>query len=331
MGMLIDGRWANDTDRIIENGAFKRHPGGFDVAVPDQVIAAISNGTGSYALVVSLSCPWSHRTTLIHALKGLRSRLPVCLAGGPRVEGYAVEPGNAALPQSVVHLHQLYTAGDPAFTGRATVPILWDRTRQRIVTSSSAHLMRALDRVRSDRDFVFAPSHLLAGIESISQRIHTSLSNAVYRAGLAQTQPAYTAAVDQVFATLDDLEARLTSQRYLLGTVVTLADWRLFPTLVRFDAVYATHFRCTRRRLVDYPALSAYTRDLFGWHGVAATVDFDAILAGYYLNDADHNPHAIVAELPITDWQAPHARERLGPAQVWSGGGAVTVDPSTLS
>lgn len=333
MGMLIDGRWIDDADQIIKDGAFVRAVSSFDTAVPPAAIAAIADGAASHVLIASFSCPWSHRTTLVRALKGLGDRLPMRVAGGPRVQGYGLVAGTADLGLPGIHVHQLYTATDPAYTGRATVPVLWDRARQRIVSSGSAQIMRALDAIPADRDFVLVPSHLSSEIESINHHIHGSLSNAVYRAGLAQTQSAYAAAVSEVFATLEGLEARLAASRYLLGNVVTESDWRLFPTLIRFDAVYNTHFRCTRRRLVDYPALSAYSRDLFGWHGIAATVDFDAILAGYYLNDADHNPHAIVAELPAVDWRAAHGRDHLGPSQVWSRqtGVATAVDPATLS
>lgn len=224
---------------------------------------------------------------------------------------------------------------DPGYTGRVSVPVLWDSRTRRIVSNESAKIVRAFDAVRrrdGGLDFTLVPEGLRDEIDALNARTYRDLSNAVYRAGLARRQSAYDEAVAQVFAMLDELEGRLATRRYLFGATIAETDWRLFPTLVRFDAVYHTHFRCTRRRLVDYPNLWAYARDLHAWRGVAETVDLAAIRAGYYLNDGAHNPFGIVAVAPDADWRMAHGREALGPARVaLRSGEAVDIEPATLA
>ncbi|MDE2790490.1 MAG: glutathione S-transferase C-terminal domain-containing protein [Paracoccaceae bacterium] len=321
MGMLIEGRWVPEADRFIENGTFVRETSAFDHDLDAAVICNLEAEPGRYRLIASRSCPWSHRTLLVRAVKGLERLLPVTFAGGPRVEGYALQDELSAKWSGIrclCHVHQLYSLSDPGFSGRATVPLLWDTARRRIVSNDSARIMRALDGVNGTERYTLVPGHLAPEIDRLNRRIHEGLGNAVYRAGLAQRQDAYDEAVSDVFSTLDELEDRLANQRFLFGFVVTESDWRLFATLVRFDPVYATHFRCTRRRLCEYPNLWAYARDLWRWPGVSETVDLTAILRGYYLNDGDHNPHGIVADAPAVDWSASHDRAGLGPAHVWS-------------
>lgn len=320
MGMLIEGRWVAEAQRFIEDGAFVRENSTFDLDLDLEDIEALEAERGRFRLIASRSCPWSHQTLLVRAVKGLEPLLPVVFAGGPRIEGYAVrdeEPTGWSGMRRLRHVHQLYALSDSRYSGRATVPLLWDTATRRIVSNGSARIVRALDAVGGPERCTLVPGHLAPDIDGLNRRIHEGLADAVYRAGLAQRQDAYDEAVCEVFATLDELEDRLAGQRYLFGSIVTESDWRLFPTLVRFDPVYATHFRCTRRRLLDYPNLWAYGRDLWRWRGVAATVDVSAILQGYYLNDGEHNPHGIVAEAPAADWSARHDRARLGPAQVW--------------
>lgn len=323
MGMMIDGRWRAET-RSIDAGAFVRRFSVYGEPIEPQVIDAMAAEPGRFHLVASLSCPWSHRTMLVRAFKGLEPRIGLQIAGGQRVEGY---PANGGRPwrvpgttRDIVHLHELYALGDPGYTGGVTVPLLWDAHERRIVSNESAHIMRAFDAVawtkRAVPDFTLVPNGKRAAIDSLNMQLHVKLSNAVYRAGMAQRQDAYDAAVDDVFATLDRLEARLARGRLLFGAVLTECDLRLFPTLVRFDAVYHTHFRCTRRRLVDYPNLWAYARDLFALPGVAATVDLDAIREGYYRNDGVHNPYRIVGAAPLVDWREPHGRGALGPIEL---------------
>lgn len=317
MGMLVKGVWAPHDDTAVANGAYRRAASTFADDIPAAVIETIHQGSHQFVLLASLSCPWSHRVLLVRAIKSLQGKLPLHLAGGPRTEGYGLHAEgplrlNGETPR---HAHQLYTQAEPAYTGRVTVPLLWDGAGQNIVSNDSGLLMRALDRV-DGLGFTLAPSDLVNDINQLNTVMHDGLSNAVYRAGLAQTQSAHDAATAQVFATLDRLESRLTSSRFLFDRVLTESDLRLFATLVRFDAVYATHFRCTRYRLTDYAALWGYARDLYQWPGVAPTVDFDAILDGYYLNDGDHNPHGIIPERPRADWMTPPGRDTFGPAQL---------------
>jgi glutathionyl-hydroquinone reductase len=322
MGMLIDGRWT-DEDRYIASSAFVRPPSVYDQDLPSDVITALASEPGRFHLIASLSCPWSHRTLIVRQLKGLGAAVPLNVAGGPRVQGYAVNGGEPwpvpGTVKTILHVHQLYTLSDRAYTGRTSVPVLWDSQTRRIGSNESAKIMRAFDAVRlpgSCRDFTLVPDRLRDEIEALNVRLHQNLSNAVYRAGFAQSQKPYDEAVAQVFLMLDELEKRLSVSRYLFGSMITETDWRLFPTLVRFDAVYHVLFRCARRRLVDYANLWAYARDLYAWRGMAETVDFTVIREGSYQNDRTTNPFGIVAVEPDFDWKAPHRREPLGPAQI---------------
>lgn len=307
MGMLIEGRWDEDADRTMVGGRYVRAASTFDGPIDAPVVDAIAAGEGRYVLVASDSCPWSHRTTLVRAVMGLAEKLPLHVAGGPRIEGYGLLAGgplDAGRGEPLRHMHQLYTATDPRYTGRVTVPVLWDAARERIVSNDSAAIMRALGSVGGGDGVVLVPAGLEAEIDALNDTIHRGLANAVYEAGKAQAQAAYDEAVDRVFATLSMLEERLADRRYLFGAALTESDLRLFATLVRFDAVYATHFRCTRHRLTDHPNLWAYARAIYNRPGVAGTVDFEAILYGYYANDGMHNPFGIVAERPSVDWSA---------------------------
>ena len=338
MGMLIEGRWTEE-DRVIRNGAYRRPSSRFDGAFDAATIAGLRAQPGRFHLIASHSCGWSQRALLVRRLKDLEGCVPLQIAGGARVEGYPVNGGEGwEVPGGgieIVHLHQLYALGHPGYTGRVTVPVLWDSRERRIVSNGSASIMRGFDAAPAGQgpDFTLVPDRLSDAIDAVNRRIYEGLSNAVYRAGFAEAQAAYDAAVADVFDTLDWLETRLTGQRYLHGTVVTESDWRLFPTLVRFDAVYHVLFRCCRRRLIDYPALWAYARDLYTWDGVAGTVDFDILRAASYRNDRTNNPTGIVAVAPDIDWRTAHSREALGPAQiVLTSGGTLTVDPeSSLS
>ena len=320
MGMLIDGMWCAEADRYMQEGTFEREPSRLPDPAPSEIAQHLSGGT-RITLVTSLSCPWSHRTTLVRALKKLHG-LPVVTAGGPRTEGYALADYDAVL--SARHVHELYSETDPAYSGRATVPLLWDVEARTILSNSSATIARALDA--SAGRWRLAPAPQTAQIDAINSCIYDGLANAVYRAGFATAQHAYASAVDDVFATLDWLERRLTNQRCLFGNQITEADLFLFASLVRFDAVYVSLFRCTRRRLIDCPALWAYARDVYSWPGISETVDFGANLTGYFQNDTDKNPHGIVPELPDVDWSEPHRRDRLGVLSVWQDGALVDFE-----
>ena len=300
MGMLIDGLWHNDTDRFMVDGRFQREVSPLPDRLDATVIARMGRHDGGLILVVSQSCPWSHAVTLTHALKKLDT-LPIQIAGGPRIEGYALLPdGPLAQATGARHLHQIYTRSDPGFTGRATIPILFDLDRQRILSDSSEALLKAIDAA-GDGPTLYPPG-TRHQIDVMIARNYETLTNAVYRAGLARTQIAYDEAVDQVFERLAALDQHLTSRQVLVGDALSLADLRLFACLVRFDTVYATHFRCTRHRLTDFPALWRYTRRIYNHPGVPETVNFQAIREGYYLNDGDTNPHAILPDQPNLDW-----------------------------
>jgi putative glutathione S-transferase len=272
---------------------------------------------------------------IVRAVKGLERLVPLHVAGGPRVEGYALDAGRPwRVPGSdreLIHVHQLYALAEPRYTGRSTVPLLWDSQTLTIVSNESAKIMRALDAVDSPSGagFTLTPADRSSEIEDLNRGVAQGLSEAVYQAGFAQAQAPYDAAVSEVFARLDELEVRLTSNRYLLGGEITEADLRLFPTLVRFDAVYHVLHRCSRRKLVEYPHIWAYARDLFAWRGVASTVDFAQIRQGAYRNDVTNNPFGVVAIAPDQDWTAPHGRDALGPARVaLRSGTRVAVDPT---
>lgn len=306
--MLVDGIWCDDEDRFMRDGAFHRETSPMPSDLSDGMIEAIRSTPQRFVLVASQSCPWSHGAVLARVLQGLSERLPLQPAGGARIEGYGLLPGPITERHGYRHVHQLYSATDPTYTGRSTVPLLWDVETERCLSNDSVSIMRALDVAGSGPDF--RPPDLDADIDALNSRIYDGLSNAVYRAGLAEQQGAYDEAIEIVFSTLDDLEARLSGQAFLFGADLVETDLRLFATLVRFDTVYATHFRCTRKRLVDYPALWRYARRLYQLPGVAQTVDFDEIRKGYYLNDGSHNPHGIVAAQPEIDWM-----EAVGPSR----------------
>ena len=301
MGMLIDGIWDNTADRSMQDGSYRREMSAMPTKLDAQTVDLLRAEPSRFVLVASASCPWSHATVLASVFKGFAGHLPLQQAGGPRVQGYGIRPGGPlSAGGEVSHLHQLYSQTDAAFTGRATVPVLWDRVQNRILSNSSADILRAFNQAGSGPDL--CPEPLRKDIEQLTASIFDGLSNAVYRAGKAERQDEYDAAVDLVFATMETLEARLSAGPFLFGAEMVETDIRLFATLVRFDTVYATHFRCTRKRLVDHPALWRFTRRIFQMPGISDTVDFDEIRSGYYLNDGSHNPHNIIAQQPVIDW-----------------------------
>ncbi|MBV6658148.1 MAG: glutathione S-transferase C-terminal domain-containing protein [Devosiaceae bacterium] len=300
MGMLIEGRWHDDADRSMQDGAYRRETSALPDQIDSQLISQLRDSPGRYVLVASASCPWSHGAVLAHLFKGFAPALAIHWAGGPRVEGYALKPEGPLAPLGWLHMHQLYTATDPAYTGRSTVPALWDAEANQIVSNESAAIMRAFDEAGTGPRLF--PDALEKELSAFLPWLFEGLSNAVYRAGKAQRQDEYEEATASVYATLEALEVRLTDRPYLFGEALTAPDLRLFATLVRYDTVYATHFRCTRYRLVDFPALWRFTRRLFQMPGVAETMDFDEIRRGYYLNDGAHNPFGLVGDQPKIDW-----------------------------
>ncbi|CAN5622957.1 glutathione S-transferase family protein [soil metagenome] len=277
---------------------------------------------GRYHLYVSHACPWAHRTLIFRALKGLEEHIGVD-AVHPFMgeDGWTFETGfDGATGDRLLgkrYLREVYIEADPRATGRVTVPVLWDRQRGTIVSNESADIIRmfnsAFDAVTGNRAD-FWPEALRGEIEAVNARIYESVNNGVYRAGFASKQAAYDEAASALFAALDWLEERLASRRYLMGERVTEADWRLATTLFRFDAVYHGHFKCNRRRLVDYAELWAYARELYQMPGIAGTVRFDHIVEHYHRSHENINPHRIVPIGPKLDWAAPHGRERLSAA-----------------
>ena len=301
MGMLINGEWHNDADKSMIDGKYRREASPLESTLNDKTVQQLRDASDRFYLIASASCPWSHGAVLALTLAEMTDKIKIQWAGGPRVEGYGLLPGGPIPKRAAYqHLHQFYSATDPRYTGRATVPILWDAKQERIISNASADIIFVCDQL-SETINLF-PDNLATDIGALIQTIFDELSNAVYRAGKAEKQDEYDEAVDLVFKTMDDLELRLEGQSYLFGTVLTAADLRLFATLVRFDTVYATHFRCTKKRLTDYPELWRFTRRIYHMPGVKETVNFDEIRYGYYVNDGSHNPHNIVGQQPIVDW-----------------------------
>ncbi len=323
MGQLVDGKWSSEWyDTKSTGGAFKRDTSKFRNWVTADGSAGPSGEggfkaeSGRYHLYVSYACPWAHRTLIFRALKGLEGHIDVSAVHPDMLDkGWTFGTDFDGATGDRLHgfdfMHQVYTKADPKVSGRVTVPVLWDREQATIVSNESAEIIRmfnsAFDGITGNA-LDFRPEALHAEIDAVNARIYDTLNNGVYKAGFATSQQAYDAAVGPLFETLDWLEARLKDQRYLLGDVLTEADWRLFTTLVRFDAVYHGHFKCNRRRIVDYPALWAYTRDLYQHPGVAATVRMDHITRHYHYSHETINPHRILPIGPVLDFTAPHGR-----------------------
>ena len=335
MGRVVDGEWTEDDGDLFRNDGFERLASRYNDEIPDEVVAAITRKPCRLFLIASLSCPWSHRALLMHRIKALEAAVPVQIASGQRSEGYPVKDNHVwRLPgtgRDVTYVHEVYTASDDTYSGTASVPLLWDSANRRVVSNDSLQIMKAFDRVDSclsGCDITLYPEDLRPEIDELNAQIFLGLANGVYRAGLARSQRHYDDAVAGVFETLDQLEARFARGRLLFGRRLTLSDLVLFPVLARFDVVYHTHFRCTRRRLADYPMLWAYARDLIGLEPFASDVDFAAIQSGYFLNDGDHNPHGIISERPDCDWSAPHERNAFGaPLVSLRAGGVAEFEP----
>ena len=288
----------------------------------DRVTADGSSGypaePGRYHLYVSRACPWAHRTIIVRRLKRLEDVITMSVVDPVRDErGWAFREGPGHGPDPVNgfrFLAEAYTATAPDFAGRVTVPVLWDRETGRVVNNESAEIVRMLNREWDrwgDASLDLYPEDLREEIDAVNDVVYRTVNNGVYRAGFATTQEAYEEAFDELFATLDELDRRLGGQRYLAGDRITEADWRLFTTLVRFDAVYALHFKCNLRRIADHPNLAPYLRELYQHPGVADTVDFDHIKRHYYLTHDSINPTGIVPKGPQLDLWAPHGRGAL--------------------
>ena len=308
MGLLVDGEWHDQWyDTAKSAGRFQRQ----DSAFRNWVTADGSPGPsgeggfeaepGRYHLYVSLACPWAHRALIFRALKGLEAMIDVSVVHWLMLDqGWTFAEGPGVVPDQIGgarYLHQVYTRADPRYTGRVTVPVLWDKRRGTIVNNESSEIIRmfnsAFDGVGA-KPGDYYPQTLRDEIDALNERIYGTVNNGVYKAGFATTQEAYEEAVGPLFETLDWLEERLDGRRFLTGDAVTEADWRLFTTLIRFDAVYVGHFKCNIRRIADYSRLSAYLQRLLAVEGVAATIDFGHIKRHYYESHRTINPTGIV-------------------------------------
>jgi len=316
MGLLVNGIWQDQWyDTASSGGRFVRNDSTFrnwitaDGAPGPTGRGGFAAAPGRYHLYVSLACPWAHRTLIMRALKGLEAMIGVSVVHWRMLQnGWTFEPGPDVIPDPIHHaafLYQVYAAADPAYTGRVTVPVLWDKQLGTIVNNESSEIIRmlnsAFDGVGAGKGDYY-PQDLRAEIDALNSRIYATFNNGVYRAGFATTQAAYEEAVAPLFETLDFLERRLSDQRYLCGERLTEADIRLFTTLIRFDAVYFGHFKCNVRRIVDYPALKAYTRDFYRMAGVSGTVNFFHIKHHYYESHRSINPSGIVPIGPQLDF-----------------------------
>jgi putative glutathione S-transferase len=322
MGLLVHGKWEDrwyDTEG--HEGHFKRSAAQFrnwvtaDGSPGPSGRGGFKAEPGRYHLYVSLACPWANRTLIFRHLKGLEEMISLSVVHWLMKEhGWTFDDGEGVIPDpfhEAKYMHQVYTAALPDYSGRVTVPVLWDKQENTIVSNESAEIIRmfnsAFDAVGA-KPGDYYPEDLRKEIDEINERIYDDVNNGVYKAGFATSQSAYEEAVVPLFETLDWLEDRLSRGRYLFGDRLTEADWRLFTTLVRFDAVYVGHFKCNLRRIADYPNLMAYTRDLYQHEGVAETVDMHHIKHHYYASHDMINPTGVVPAGPILDFLAPHGR-----------------------
>jgi putative glutathione S-transferase len=326
VGKLINGEWYTDDElRDLEepskSGAFAREDSHFragwiatgpDTAPPDK--ECYPADPARYHLYVAWACPWAHRTLLYRELLGL-SQISVSIVHPLMLRnGWTFASGDGTVPDPILdaqYLYQVYQSADRSYTGRVTVPVLWDKPSGTIVNNESADIIRMLNGAFATPGADFYPEPLRGEIDALNERIYDTVNNGVYKAGFATRQAAYDEAVSALFESLDWLESRLTRRRYLTGDTVTEADWRLFPTLVRFDSIYAIHFKCSRRRIVDYPNLWAYTRDLYQQKGVARTVNLPLAKMHYYRSHHAINPHGIIADTAAPEFTAPHQRADL--------------------
>jgi glutathionyl-hydroquinone reductase len=324
MGLLVDGVWRDEqhaerapTGRFVRPATRFRNWVTEDGSPGPTGEGGFPAARGRYHLYVALACPWAHRTVIMRELKGLTDVVSLS-AVEPLYGPHGWRFGTSTIPDTVngaSELIEIYLRADPRYSGRVSVPALWDKERRTIVNNESAEIIRMLNgafgrftNVRTD----YYPEHLREDIDRINAFVYENINNGVYRTGFATTQEAYEEAFHALFDALDEIEQRLSRQRYLVGGEITEADWRLFTTLIRFDAVYHGHFKCNLRRIIDYPNLSNYLRDLYQQPGVAATVNMDHIKRHYYGSHRHLNPTGIVPLGPLLDFSAPHDRAKFG-------------------
>jgi glutathionyl-hydroquinone reductase len=322
MGLLVNGIWHDqwyDTSKT--QGKFIRQASQFRNWITPDGSAGITGKSGfkaelgRYHLYISLACPWAHRTLIFRTLKGLEEIIPISIVHWFMGEyGWTFAQGEGVIPDSLFdaeYLYQIYTQADSDYTGRVTVPVLWDKQTQTIVNNESSEIIRifnsAFDEIGA-KEGDYYPLALREEIDGLNERIYHNINNGVYKCGFATTQQAYEEALMPLFETLNWLEEKLSHQRYLIGDRITEADWRLFTTLVRFDVVYVGHFKCNLRRIVDYPNIWAYLRELYQIEGIAETVNFQHIKGHYYESHKTINPTGIVPLGPEINFLSPHNR-----------------------
>lgn len=316
MGLLIEGKWHDKWyDTKADKGRFIRKDSVFRSWVTADGAGGFKAEAGRYHLYVSLACPWAHRTLIFRAIKGLEDMISVSVVHPYMAEhGWTFAAGDGVVADNIneaEYLHQVYVAAKADYTGRVTVPILWDKKTRTIVSNESSEIIRMFNSAFDDigaLDGDYYPVELRAEIEDLNSRIYSSINNGVYKAGFATTQEAYEEAVVPLFESLDWLEEILSRCRYLAGSQITEADWRLFTTIVRFDAVYVGHFKCNLKTIADYPNLSGYVRDMYQQPGVAGTVNMAHIKQHYYTSHHMINPTSVVPMGPEIDFSLPHNR-----------------------
>lgn len=322
MGLLVDGTWHDQWyDTSSTGGRFVRSDAQFrNWVTPDGSAGPTGKGgfkaeAGRYHLYVSLACPWANRTLILRALKGLEDAISVSVVNPYMGEnGWTFEPGPGVVPDPVGnadYMYEVYLRADPTYSGRVTVPVLWDLKQDTIVSNESAEIIRMLNSAFdgiAKKDDDYTPSDLLEEIDEINAFTYDAINNGVYKAGFATEQGVYEDEVRSLFAALDEIEEKLGKQRYLVGERITEADWRLFTTLIRFDPVYHGHFKCNLKMLKDYENLWGYTRELYQWPGVRDTVNFEHIKQHYYRSHPTINPNRIVPDGPVLDLDSPHNR-----------------------
>jgi len=321
MGLIVNGKWHDQWyETTSSKGQFERQESRFRDIISNEEGSRYQPEAGRYHLYVSLACPWAHRTLIFRQLKQLQDIISVSVVKPEMLSNgweFATNDVNGDYSDSLYqsdYVYQLYLKAAPDYEGRVTVPILWDKKTQSIVNNESSDIIRifntAFNELTGDHDDYY-PMALQPEIDSINERIYNTINNGVYRAGFATTQAAYDQAFNQLFASLDWLETKLSTHRYLLGEQLTEADWRLFTTLLRFDAVYHGHFKCNRNKLTEFHHISSYVRELFQFEGIESTVDLEYTKSHYYASHDTINPTLIVPRGPQQDFTAPHDRNSL--------------------
>ena len=313
MGVMEKGKWRiEDFAERNRKGSYIRASTAFRNWIGDGDFPAAA---GRYHLIVAHACPWAHRTLILRALKGLEDAISVAFVEPLMLDnGWVLADGGDPVT-GAKYAHQVYALAVPDYSGRCSVPILWDNVANTIVSNESSEIIRMLNSAFDEFATKSLPDlyaeDLRPEIDAVNEMVYENINNGVYRTGFATSQEAYEASFEKLFAALEEMEARLGAQRYLTGPRITEADWRLFATLIRFDAVYVGHFKCNRQRIVDFPNLSNYVRELYQWPGVAPTVDIPRIKEHYYGSHLAINPFGIVPKGPDLDFGAPHDRDRL--------------------